>query len=81
MRGLGMNEVYRTQPQRRVPPPLGHLTPSDCRVGRKTEGVDKRKQRLIGDLMRVTKGIRVVRLNADESSELFDRGAVAHIIA
>ena len=77
----GMNEVYRTQPQRRVPPPLGHLTPSDCRVGRKTEGGDQRPQRLVGHLMRVTKGIRVMDLDADDPGELLVGSAVAHATA
>jgi len=78
---LGVNEVDRTQPQRRAPLPVGQLATSDCRVGWKTEGGDQRPQRLIGHLMRVTKGIRVMDLDADDPGELFDSSAVAHATA
>jgi hypothetical protein len=79
MRGLDVNEVYWTQPQRRVPLPLGQFAPSDCRIGWKTKSANQRQQRLVGHVMSLTKGIRVVRLDTNETSELFDRGAVAHV--
>src|SRR5208282_585966 len=81
MRCLGVDDVDRTQPQWRVPLSLGQLAPSDCRVGRKTEGGDQRQQRLVGHLVRATKSIRVMGLDTNETSELFDRGAVAHVTA
>ena len=81
MRYLGMNQVRWTQTQRRVPLSLGQLAPSDNRVGRETKGADQRQQRLVGDVMRLTKGIGVVCLDADEPSELFDSGTIAHVTA
>src|SRR5215469_3682467 len=78
---LCVNEVYWSEPQQCLPFFLIQRTQCRRRVVGKAESTDQRQQCLVGYLMVSTQSVGKLRLDADESGNTYERGAVVHAVA